>query len=378
MTVGAKAQVIDSDAHVEEWSDTFADRYLDPAFGRRRPTVVGSEARAYWVVDDHLFPMMVGPGCHILGTPTGHGQGKSEYTKVKAKLRMDDVESMELRPVEARLKAMDAEGIDVQVIYPTLFLVYPLTQDPDFQAALCRSYNSWMADVTRGHDRLKWVAVMDLANVDLAVDELKRVRDLGAVSVMLLGTQSTRQWSDPRFEPFFTAVERQKMPLAIHVGWSCPPMTQLFNTIWESLMIPFTLPVLCAFSSLIGGGVLDRHPNLKVGFFETGVGWLPYWLERMDHFWKFGEMKLAIGYQGQRPPLEYLRSGNLFFNCEVDEQLVPQVVDMVGEDHLLYASDMPHGDRTPHNARILWERNDLSEQVKRKILSTNTLRFYGI
>jgi predicted TIM-barrel fold metal-dependent hydrolase len=75
---------------------------------------------------------------------------------------------------------------------------------------------------------------------------------------------------------------------------------------------------------------------------------------------------------------EYLRSGNLFFNCETDEQLIPQVVDLVGEDQLLYASDMPHGDRTPHNARLFWERNDLSEQVKRKILCANALRFYGL
>jgi hypothetical protein len=378
MAVGERNHVFDTDAHVEEWAETFAERYLDPAYARRRPTVVGSETRAYWLIDDRLFPSMVGPGCHILGTPTGHGSGESEYTKVKAKLRLDDVESMELRPVAARLKAMDAEGLDVQVIYPTLFLVSPLTSDPDFQAALCRSYNSWMADVTRGQERLKWVAVTDLARVDLAVDELKRVRDLGALAVMLLGTQATHQLHDARFEPFFAAAERQHVPLAIHVGWSCPPLTQLFSTVWESLLIPFTIPVFLAFSSLIGGGVLDRHPNLKVGFFETGVGWLPYWLERMDHFWKFGAMKLAIGYRGERQPIDYLRSGNLFFNCETDEQLIPQAIDLVGEDHLVYASDMPHGDRTPHNARLFWERTDLSEPIKRKILSANGRRFYDL
>jgi len=378
MAVGANIQVIDTDAHVEEWADTFSDRYLDPAYARRRPTVVGSEARAYWLIDDHVLPQMVGPGCHILGTPTGHGQGESEYTRVKAKLRLDDVESMELRPVEARLKSMDNEAIDLQVIYPTLFLVYPLTHDPNFYAALCRSYNSWMADVTRGHERLKWVATTDLGNVDLAVDELKRVRDLGALAVMLLGMQHSRQFHDPQFEPFFAEAERLRFPVAIHVGWACPPMTQLFSTIWESLLVPFTVPVFLAFSSFIGGGVLDRHPNLKLGFFETGVGWLPYWLERMEHFWKFGEMKLQIGYRGERPPIEYLRSGNLFFNCETDEQLIPQVIDLIGEDQLLYASDMPHGDRTPHNARLFWERTDLSDGVKTKILSANALRFYSL
>jgi len=378
MTVGAKHQVIDSDAHVEEWADTFAERHLDPAYARRRPAIVGAGSRAYWLIDDRVLPMMVGPGCHILGTPTGHGQGDSEYTKVKAKLRLDDVDSMELHPVEARLHSMDNEAIDLQVIYPTLFLVYPLTYDAAFYAALCRSYNNWMADVTHGQERLKWVATVDLGNVDLAIGELKRVRDLGALAVMLHGMYNTRQLHDPAFEPFFAEAERLRLPVAIHVGWPCPPMTQLFSTIWESLLIPFTVPVFMAFSSFIGGGVLDRHPNLKVGFFETGVGWLPYWLERMEHFWKFGEMKLAIGYRGERPPIEYLQSGNLFFNCETDEQLVPQVVDLIGEDHLLYASDMPHGDRTPHNAKQFWDRNDLSEAVKAKILSANSLRFYGL
>jgi len=374
MAVAVKTSVIDSDAHVEEWAETFSDRYLDPAYAKRRPAVVGSGRRAYWLIDDRLWPAMVGPGCHILGTPTGYGVVKSQLSSDKP----EEIDSLELRNPGARIADMDREGLDLQVLYPTLFLAYPLTADVAFYGALCRAYNSWMADATSGApDRLKWVATTDLGDVGFAVDELKRSNERGAVGVVLLGTQGTELLHQPRFDPFFAQAERLKMPIAVHVGWSCPPFNQLFSELWQSALVPFQMPVLIAFSSFVGGGILDRHPNLKVGFFETGVGWVQYWIERMEHFWQFGQ-RVPIGYQGSNRPRDYLRSGNLFFTCETDEKLLPQAIELIGEDYVMFASDMPHGDREPFSAREFRQRTDLSDDVKQKILSDNTLRFYDI
>ena len=83
-------------------------------------------------------------------------------------------------------------------------------------------------------------------------------------------------------------------------------------------------------------------------------------------------------YNAERWPLDYLRSPNLFVTCETEERLLPQVIDLVGEDCLLYTSDMPHSDREQFNAHEFWRRTDLSEQVKTKTLSDNVRRFYGI
>ena len=78
-------------------------------------------------------------------------------------------------------------------------------------------------------------------------------------------------------------------------------------------------------------------------------------------------------------PSEYIRGGRIFFSCEADESLLPAVATTVGEDVLLYASDYPHWDMDyPDSAKELWERNDLSERLKRKILGENALRVYGL
>jgi predicted TIM-barrel fold metal-dependent hydrolase len=371
MAVATAVQVVDSDAHVQEWAETWSDKYLD--FLGRRPVVVGQGERAYWLIDDKLFPAMVGPGCHILGTPTQHASGEAGITKIKP----ETIESQELRGVEARLGDMDREGLDVQVLYSSIFLAYPLTADVAYYQALARAYNNWIADVTApAPDRLKWVGVTNLEDADFAADELRRTKQMGAVGVHLLGTHDVHQLSEPRFEPFFAEAERLDMPIAIHVGWSCPPLNQLFDTIWSAI-VARDLPVQMALYNMIGSGFFDRHPRLRVGFLEVGSDWLPYWCERMDEYSRFSREKFPLGYKAERWPQDYLRSGNIFVTCETEEKLLPQVVDLVGEDCLMYTSDMPHSDREQFNAHEFWRRTDLTERQKEKILAGNVRAFYG-
>ncbi len=76
--------------------------------------------------------------------------------------------------------------------------------------------------------------------------------------------------------------------------------------------------------------------------------------------------------------MDYIRSGNLYFSTEVEDVLLPQVMELVGEDQILFGSDMPHGDRERFAARILQCRDDISDNAKSKILEKNPLRFYGL
>jgi hypothetical protein len=110
--------VIDADGHVEESPATFGDAFLEPAYRARRPVVVATEQRAFWMVDDRLIPKLVGRACNVMGTPTGHGVLVREITTRKP----ESVESLELRGTAARQRDNAREDIDLQVIYPTLFL----------------------------------------------------------------------------------------------------------------------------------------------------------------------------------------------------------------------------------------------------------------
>jgi uncharacterized protein len=78
------------------------------------------------------------------------------------------------------------------------------------------------------------------------------------------------------------------------------------------------------------------------------------------------------------PPMEYVRKGNLFFSTEADDVLLPQVIELVGEDNMVFGSDMPHGDREPFVVRKVQKRKDISDAAKVKILETNPARLYGL
>ncbi|HEY7066933.1 MAG TPA: amidohydrolase family protein [Chloroflexota bacterium] len=369
--------VIDADAHVEEWAATFSDKYLDPAFRARRPEVVATEQRVHWLIDSQLFPRFTGPGAHSLGTPTGAGLERFTYSSLKA----ESVESLELRDPTARLADMDREGLDRQVIYPTLFLAR-LSEDPALGAALCSSYNRWLGDVLAGQERLKWVGVVALDDPAAAAREVRQAKALGAVGIMIPGTAHTRMLNHPALLPFWEECAAQDLAVAVHVAWSCGPLNQMFDQLYYATLIPFVFPVLMGFITVLGSGLLDRFPTLRIGFFEASCQWLHFLIDRMDHRYGFvqkvGGGAGAAALEAPRPPGEYLRSGRVYVSGEVEDVLLPQALALLGEGQFLFASDMPHADREPFAVRELEARADVSAAAKRQILDDNPRRFYGL
>lgn len=367
--------VIDADAHVLESLETFGEPYLDPAYWPRRPQVARSGQRDYWLIDGHLFPRYNGRGCHIIGTPTGSGGVKTHLGRgIEGAL-----DSNQLRDPDARIREMREEEIDLQVIYPTLFLV-PLTADPAYGAALCRAYNNWIAERCRkAADHLKWVAVVSLDDVESAVAELRRVRErLDPVGVMILGTVGEKPLNHPSLLPFFAAAETLDVPIAVHVGWSVPALANMYTSLPESLLVPFTLPLLMAFTAFVVGGLLDRFPNLRVAFLELGCEWVPFLVGRMDHQVRFFERQMPESLVMKRKPIDYLRGGQVYVGCEVEDPLLPHVIGLMGEEHILYGSDIPHADREHFTVRALRDRDDIPDLSKAKILDHNPRRFYRL
>jgi uncharacterized protein len=370
---------IDADGHVEECPTTFSDAYLDPAFRSQRPRVFGQDGLAYWVIDEQMFPRRVGRGCNNLGTPATYDGKPTRHTALKP----DSVESMELTDIGARIRAMDEEEIAIQVVYPSLFLAYPLTSNVAFASALCSSYNRWLGDRLGGNGRIKWAAIVNLDDVQAAVRHVSEAKSLGAAAVMVLGTAGDLTFDHPTLLPFFESLVEEKLPLAVHVGWSCPALNNLYSHIYPSGVIAFLVPVMMGLVGVVSGGVLDRFPSLRVVFLEAGCQWVHFVLERMDHRFRRTRNQLSTFHsqtapQHALPPMEYVRKGNLFFSTEADDVLLPQVIELVGADNMVFGSDMPHGDREPFAARKVQARNDISDTAKSKILETNPARLYGL
>lgn len=374
-------QVIDADGHVNESLATFDDKYMDPAFRSQRPTVVGADNMYYWMIGEQLFPRRTGLGCNNFSTPASVNGKPTKHGALIEERNLDSLPSQELSDLTERVAALDAEEITRQVIYPTLFLAYPLTSNPDLMSALCSSYNRWLGDRLAGNDRLDWAAVVNLDDPRAAVAQVHEAKSLGARAVMVLGTAGNYNLDHPRFLPFYEAMTEDDLTLAVHVGWACPSLNDMYSELYPSWLTAFLMPVLMGFVALMTGGVLDRFPTLRAVFLEAGCMWIPFVVDRLNHRFPHAKRLAAIypqvSLKAAAEPMEYLKRGNLYVSAEVEDAMLPQVMDLFGSGQIVYGSDMPHSDRERDAAKTLLERTDITEVGKEAILSKNPARLYG-
>lgn len=349
--------------------------HLDARYKSRKPITVTGENRpdlfgmnSFWFVDGKTFPHPVGQGVTIYATPV---------TMERAARKPFSLGSQTLGDPLARVADMEKAGVGVQVNFPTLFLE-PLTQDPAFEAALMGAYNSYMANqCSQAPDRLKWAALLPLRDVPAAVAEVRRAKELGAVAAATTyGTLGDRPLEEPWLDPIWAELEKQGLPLCIHCGWSNPGITSCFDTSYGAHVLGFTLPVLMAFYAFTGGGILDRFPKLKLAFLEAGCEWLPYVVQRMDHYYGSESGKGTV--IPKRRASEYLRECDIYLTTEAEERGLPYVMEYIGEDRIMISADMPHGEARETTVEEIEERTDLSDAVKRKLLHDNAAAFYGI
>ena len=364
---------VDADSHVEECEETWS--FLEPPYSERPPLVVDKRGApgltiqdAFWVIDGRVLPRLRGRGATVYATPP---------VSTLAYMKPFSVESQTLTDVSQRIADLDRAGLDVQVLYPTIFLER-LTDDDGYQTALMRSYNTWLAGkCAQAPDRLKWAGVMPMHNVHNAIAELRRTRELGAVCAVTYGTAGETMLHEPRFDPFWAEAARLGVPVVVHTGWSHPGLLQSGTDVFAAQIVGFTLPVLMAFFSFLGGGILDRHPDLRVCFLEAGADWLPYMIQRMDQYYGV-DARAQWARLASEPPSAYLKRGNVYFTCEGDEKLLPTVLEWLGEEQMMASADMPHMEARENSLQDIAERDDLTAAQKRKILGENARRFYRL
>jgi uncharacterized protein len=365
--------VVDADSHVMEVAETWD--YLDEEFRDRRPIAVQakglptmSQMDSFWLIDGQIHPRLWGRGTTISGTPLEMSFARSKPFSVA---------SQGLTDIDARLRDLDAFGIEIQVLFSSI-LFHRLTDDPQFEAALMRSYNTWMARTcAQRPQRLKWAAVIPLRDTAACVAEVRRARELGAVGLMIGGTAGDKLLHHRDLGSFFAAACDVNLPVCVHTGWSHPGLTHTCEDPYAALLLSFTLPVLMAFFSVTAGGVLDRFPQLRVAFLEAGSEWIPYMVGRMDHYHSVIRT-LSWGPYSKKLPSDYLGEGRLYVTCEAEEPLLPNVLELVGENHVMIEGDMPHAEARDTGIGELRKRADITETAKQKILRHNAIAFYQL
>jgi predicted TIM-barrel fold metal-dependent hydrolase len=364
--------IIDADGHVMEPAGMWR-RWIDPAFRDRAPRIVQApDGRARFGTDGHLSPRADAISAAMLAA-------FAENTRRHVGPYLDAGYS-----AESQVRALDAGGVAVSFLYPTqgLYVASVEDLDPALALAICRAYNDWLLDFCAyAPERLRPVGMLvALHDPAAAVAEATRLADRGVRGVFVRPNPIRgRTLGDPAYEPLWTECERRGLAVGIHegVGAHLPTVGgDRFRTFFATHVASHPMEQMLAMLALVERGVLERHPRLRVAFLESGCGWLPYWLWRMDEHW---EKTRGIDGEPELPlrPSDYVRR-QCWISCEPDEPYLRDVIHLIGEDRVVFASDYPHPDHAWPETVETMRAADLPDGVKRKILHDNAAALYDM
>jgi predicted TIM-barrel fold metal-dependent hydrolase len=370
-------RVFDSDMHIMEPADLW-ERRIDPEFRDIAPRGLTSKN----VRDLRIrFPGQAAEQVNLTGI-----NGGRNFERNQALYHDDAARGW---TGEVQLDAMNNEGLDMAVMFPSRGLNVLVgtdggarVADSGFAAAIARAYNDWLFDFCQADpNRMLGAGMVSVYDINDAVAETHRVvEDLGFRAVFLRSNiVNDKPWHDSYYEPLWATLESLHIPLGFHQasGSSVPQLTRLWFGSPTALQRAYGQPVgqMFAVGSFLGGGILERHPNLKVAFLEANCSWLPWLLWRLDEAYELeGDLHMK--------ELTMLPSGYFKRQCvasvEPDEVPARYVIDFLGNDNLVYSTDYPHGDsRYPH-ATETFLKLPFSEDDMRKILWDNCAGFYGV
>jgi len=373
-------KVMDSYMHVLEPVDLWP-RYIESKFKERAP--VGTNN---YLVDLHL--MHDGEVISRFKRPM---EGNDKVIAQCERFgRLEQYRDFESRGWDShtQLEAMDAEGIDVAVLFPTrgLFAHAKEYDDDELAAAISRAYNNWMADFCAADpERMYGAAMVPAQNVQAAVEETRRAKlELGFKSIFLRPNPVRgRNWNNPVYDPLWEECQKHNLAVGFHEGTPCQlpvAIGERFDGVHEDLWMTehvsaHPIEAMYACLSIIGGGVCERFPELRFAFLEGNCSWLPFWLWRMDEHHELRESVVADKLPLQ--PSEYF-ARQCFAGVEADEDIAEDVFKRLGNDSIVFSTDFPHSDsRYPHSVETFLTQ-PFSDESKRKVLWDNCARLYAL
>lgn len=372
---------VDADGHILEPRDTWIN-YLTPQYRERAIRIdYDADGREMLLIDDKSLAAIHGRLASLGG------------------IEMDPTSLLETNryPYEygcppgaydpkARIEVLDEEGIDIVMLYPTIGICWEgHTSDPLLAHAYTEAYNRWLVDFC-SHDpkRLVPIAHINLLDVDLAVQEMKRAHAAGCRGIYIspdMYARGHKRFDDLSLDPFWATAQELDLPVAFHVVVRDQPTTSyadpldtdgarfgLFNFAF------LAIDVMAGFTELLTTGVLERFPRLKISVLEAGANWISAWLDRLDH--KFEVMHASTILTMK--PSEYFKRQCLV-SADPDESITADVVRHLGADYFIWASDYPHIDASMGVVKEMRERLAvLPMPDQRKVLGENAARFYGL
>jgi len=368
-------RLISADSHVNEPGDLWVER-IDTQFRDRAPRVIenppGLKPGAYLTLEG-IPPIHLAQGM-------GAGKKPDELPQFFQASTYNDRRAGGWDPAE-RTKDMDLDGVEVDVIYTTLgFRQFWLT-DAGLQRACFRVYNDWLADYCAyAPKRLAGLALISLYDVAEGVKELGRCAKRGLKGALIWASPpESRPYSSPDYDPFWAAAQELEMPISLHSITGMGAESRL--AIKTPLDRYVRSAVLChevqrTLVVLIFSGVLERFPYLKFVSAENEVGWLPFFLQKLDQAQE--EYRYLYPTPLKLTPSEYFR--RQIFATFIDDRVGVASREFIGMENIMWSSDYPHTVSTWPHSREVVERDfkGVPENEKRQIVRENAARLYNL
>ncbi len=363
-------RIADTDTHQMEPAGLWQE-YIDPRFRDRAPQRQQIGGRSAIVVESES---LTSESKYPFSTPdflAALARGMERFKRLR--------EAKFAAP--ARLLDMDEQGVDVQILYPTVGgqLLGREFQDVELLAACCRAYNRWSREYCdAAPERLRWAAMLPLQAVDLAIEEARRAVEEGCVSFYVRpGPVAGRNLHHADYDPLWRVIEELGRPVCLHDSGSphIPSYGDRMESHTTGHVLAHPFEAMSAMAGLIWFGVLERFPRLTVVHVEADAGWLPYWLQRMEQHWEFSGN--AEHPELRMPPTRYFLR-NFFVAARGDEPTRPSVVELVGDENVVFNTDYPHPDGTyPWGIERLVQQ-PIPPESKRRILWDNAARAFDL
>ena len=373
-------RLISADAHLEInpqlWQDYIPDKYRP--YGPQLVDNPGPGGGKAWKVEGgaNLIPL----GLNMCGG--------LRFDQFKASGWTYEDNPRGTGDARQRLKEMDQDGVDAEVLYPGVFgpKLYTQISNRDAQREIISAYNRFVGDFcAEAPDRFIGIGIVPETGVDDAVAELRRIAELKHMrGVFPSNWPSGKDHPTGEDDRFWAAVRETGLPVSVHINFGAGPMAHPLMLDGQPVpgggvigrMAVSCPPPAGTCAQLIGLGILDRFPELQFVFAEAGAGWLAYWLEQMDD--RYMRHRHYSGVKIKHLPSDYFRR-QMAVSFQVDRAALDNI-DRIGADNILWANDFPHAEGDwPNSQRVVQEQfSGVPAAAREKILAGNAIRIYKL